>query len=35
MGVATTTGTTDTVRTSLETLKNLYRMSVQVDETKK
>ena len=35
MGVATTTDTTDSVRTSFETLKNLYRMSVQVDGTTK
>ena len=32
MGVATTT---DPVRTSFEALKNLYGMSVQVDETAK
>ena len=35
MGVATTTDTTDSVRTSFEMLKNLYGMSVQVDETTK
>ena len=35
MGVATTTDTTDSVRTSFEVLKNLYGMSVQVDETAK
>ena len=35
MGVATTTDTTDSVRTSFEVFKNLYRMSVQVDETAK
>ena len=33
MGVATTTDTTGSVRTSFEILKNLYGMSVQVDET--
>ena len=33
MGVATTTDTTDSVRTSFEVFKNLYGMSVQVDET--
>ena len=33
MGVATTTDTTDNVRTSFETLKNLYGMAVQVDGT--
>ena len=32
MGVATTTDTTDSVRTSFAVLKNLYGMSVQVDE---
>ena len=35
MGVATTTDTTDSVRTSFEVFKNLYGMSVQVDETAK
>ena len=35
MGVTTTTDTTDSVRTSFEVLKNLYGMSVQVDETAK
>ena len=35
MGVATTTDTTDSVRTSFEVLKNLYGMSVQVAETAK
>ena len=35
MGVVTTTDTTDSVRTSFEVLKNLYGMSVQVDETTK
>ena len=35
MGVATTTDTTDSVRTRFETLKNLYGMSVQVDGTTK
>ena len=33
MGVATTTDTTDSVRTSFEMLKNLYGMPVQVVET--
>ena len=33
MGVATTTDTTDSVRTSFEVFKNLYGMSVQVDES--
>ena len=33
MGVATTTDTTDSIRTSFEMLKNLYGMSVQVVET--
>ena len=33
MGVATTTDTTDSVRLSLEMLKNLFGMSVQVVET--
>ena len=33
MGVATTTDTTDSVRTSFEIVKNLYGMSVQVNET--
>ena len=35
MGVATTTDTTDSVRTSFEMLKNLYGMPVQVNETVK
>ena len=35
VGVATTTDTTDSVRTSFEVFKNLYGMSVQVDETAK
>ena len=35
MGVATTTDTTDSVRTNFEVFKNLYGMSVQVDETAK
>ena len=35
MGVATTTDTTDSVRTSSETLKNLYGMSVEFDGTTK
>ena len=35
MGVATTTDTTDSVRTSFEMLKNLYGMPVQVVETVK
>ena len=35
MGVATTTDTTDSVRTSFEVFKNLYGMSVQVDKTAK
>ena len=35
MGVATTTDTTDSVRTSFELLKNLYGMPVQVAETVK
>ena len=35
MGVATTADTTDSVRTSFEVFKNLYGMSVQVDETAK
>ena len=35
MGVATTTDTMDSVRTSFEVFKNLYGMSVQVDETAK
>ena len=35
MGVATTTDTTDSVRTSFEVFKNLYGMSVQVDEIAK
>ena len=34
MGVATTTDTTDSVRTSFEEF-NLYGMSVEVDETAK
>ena len=33
MGVATTTDTTDSVRTSFEMLKNLYGIPVQVVET--
>ena len=33
MGVAITTDTTDSVRTSFEMLKNLYGMPVQVGET--
>ena len=33
MGVATTTDTTDSVRTSFEMLKNLYGMRVQIVET--
>ena len=33
MGLATTTDTTDSVRTSFEMLKNLYGMPVQVVET--
>ena len=33
--VATTTDTTDSLRTSFEVFKNLYGMSVQVDETAK
>ena len=33
MGVATTTDTTDSVRTSFEMLENLYGMPVQVVET--
>ena len=33
MGVATTTDTTDSVRTSFEMLKNLYGMPVQVVKT--
>ena len=33
MGVATTTDTTHSVRTSFEMLKNLYEMPVQVVET--
>ena len=33
MGVATTTDTTDSVRASLEMLKKLYVMPVQVVET--
>ena len=33
MGVATTTDSTDSVRTSFEMLKNLYGMPVQVVET--
>ena len=37
MGVATITDTMgkDSVRTSFEVLKNLYGMSIQVDETDK
>ena len=35
MGVATTTDTMDSVRTSFEMLKNLYEMPVQVVETVK
>ena len=35
MDVATTTDTTDSVRTNFEVLKNLYGMSVQVHETSK
>ena len=35
MGVAITTDTTDSVRTSFEMLKNLYEMPVQVVETVK
>ena len=35
MGVATTTDTTDSVRTSFEMLKNLYGMPVKVVETVK
>ena len=33
MGVVTTTDTTDNVRTSFETFKNLYGITVQVDGT--
>ena len=35
MGVATTTDTTNSVRTSFGILKNLYGISVQVNETTK
>ena len=35
MGVATTTDTTDSVRTNFEMLKNLHGMPVQVVETVK
>ena len=35
MGVATTTDTTNSVRTSFGILKNLYGISVQVNETNK
>ena len=35
MGVATTTDTTNSVRTSFGILKNLYEISVQVNETTK
>ena len=35
MGVATTTYTTDSVRLSFETLKNVYGMTVQVHATTK